>query len=125
MSRNDFGQYIIELRTRSNYSQTELAERIGVAPNYISHLESGTKVNPSITIMALLFRELNMSKSEIEKFLDLHAKANNCVSYDIADFIMENDDVRQAIRIERDKPNASPNWNDFIKKLISSKDMTA
>lgn len=117
MSRNDFGQYIIELRTRSNYSQTELAERIGVTPNYISHLESGTKANPSITIMALLFRELNMSKSEIEKFLDLHAKANNCVSYDIADFIMENDDVRQAIRIERDKPNASPNWNDFIKKI--------
>lgn len=58
-----------------------------------------------------------MSKPEIEEFLDIHTRANNCVSYDIADFIMENDDVRKAIRCERDKQEASPNWNDFINKI--------
>ena len=117
MNNNKMAQYISELRIRANYSQTELAGLIGVTPHYINHLESGTKCNPSVKIMAALFKELQMSKSEIEKFLDLHAKANNCVSYDIADFIMENDDVRMAIRNERDKPEASPNWDDFINKI--------
>lgn len=114
---NEMGKFITELRIRANYSQTDLAELIGVTPNYISHLEGGKKQNPGIKIMAALFRELQMSKSEIEKFLDIHAKTNGCVSYDIADFIMENDNVRKAIRCERDKPEASPNWNDFINKI--------
>lgn len=117
MSNNDMGQYLLELRMRANYSQTELAEIIGVTPHYINHLESGAKQNPSIKVMAALFRELKMSKPEIEKFLDLHAMANNCVSYDITDFIMENDNIRMAIRNERDKPEASPNWDDFINKI--------
>lgn len=58
MNNNEMGQYITELRTRANYSQTDLAEFIGVTPNYISHLEGGKKVNPSIKIMTALFREL-------------------------------------------------------------------
>lgn len=58
-----------------------------------------------------------MSKEEIEKFLDIHANLNGCVSYDIADFIMENDEDRRAIRSERDKPDSSPDWEDFIDKI--------
>lgn len=117
MKNNELGQYISELRVRMGYSQLKLAELVGVTQYYISYLESGTKSNPSIKIMAALFKALNMSKEEIEKFLDIHAKLNGCVSYDIADFIMENDEVRRAIRSERDKPNSSPDWEDFIDKI--------
>ena len=117
MKNNEMGQYISELRVRMGYSQTRLAELVDVTPYYVSYLESGKKSNPSIKIMAALFRELNMSKEEIEKFLDIHAKLNGCVSYDIADFIMENDEVRRAIRLERDKPDSFPNWEDFIEKI--------
>lgn len=114
---NELGQYICELRTRAGYSQTKLAELVGVTPYYICYLESGRKINPSIKIMAGFFRELNMSKEEVEKFLDIHAKLNGCVSYDIADFIMENDEVRKAIRSERDKPDSFPDWESFIEKI--------
>lgn len=114
---NELGKYICELRIRAGYSQTRLAELVGVTSYYISYLESGKKSNPSIKVMAKLFGELNMSKAEIEKFLDIHAKLNGCVSYDIADFIMENDEVRRAIRSERDKPDGFPDWNAFIAKI--------
>lgn len=117
---NELGQYIYELRIRAGYSQTRLAELADVTPYYISYLESGRKSNPSITVMAKLFRELNMSKTEIEKFLDIHAKLNGCVSYDIADFIMDNDEVRKAIRSERDKFDSFPYWNAFIAKINGS-----
>lgn len=114
---NELGQYICKLCIRAGYSQTKLAELVGVTSYYISYLESGKKSNPSITVMAKIFGELNMSKAEIEEFLDIHAKLNGCVSYDIADFIMENDEVRKAIRSERDKPDSFPDWNAFIAKI--------
>lgn len=81
MKNNEMGQYISELRVKMGYSQVKLAELVGVTQYYISYLESGTKSNPSIKIMAALFRALNMNKEEIEKFLDIHAKLNGCVSY--------------------------------------------
>ena len=103
---NELGQYIYELRIKEGYSQAKLAD-----------LESGKKSNPSISVMAKLFDALNMNKDEIEKFLDIHAKLNGCVSYDIADFIMKNDDIRKAIRSERDNSKKSPDWQDFIEKM--------
>lgn len=114
---NELGQYIYELRIKEGYSQAKLAELVGVTPYYISYLESGKKSNPSISVMAKLFDALNMNKDEIEKFLDIHAKLNGCVSYDIADFIMKNDDIRKAIRSERDNSKKSPDWQDFIEKM--------
>lgn len=62
-----------------------------------------------------------MSKSEIEHFLDLHAKANGIVSYDIAEYIMQNDDIREKIRSAKDKQGASPNLENFIKNFIKWK----
>lgn len=52
-------------------------------------------------------------------FFDLHAKANGCVSYDIVDYIMKHDEVREAIRSARDMPDASPSWEDFYNKFMN------
>ena len=60
----------------------KLAAKLGITAYYLSYIENGVKSNPNKRIIARMFTELNMSKSEIECFLDLHAKANGCVSYD-------------------------------------------
>lgn len=119
MSKTEFGKYIYELRTSRNLTLSQLAEKVDISPYYISYMESGTKRNPSIEIMARMFKALEMSKQEIEHFLDLHAKANNCVSYDIVDFIMENPEVRAIIRAQRDKVDSVSNWNDFMNKIYN------
>ena len=118
-NNNVFGKYLKTIREKNGYSLRELERISGVTPYYISYLENGKKTNPSVEIMAKLFKALNMSKLEIERFLDLYAKVNNCVSYDIVDFIMENDDIREYIRSKRDEPDSSPGWDDFIKKIYN------
>lgn len=118
MANKDFGEYVRKLRTERNYSLKQLAEEIEITPYYLSYIESGRKTNPTQRIIARMFGALKMSKSEIEHFLDLHAKANGIVSYDIAEYIMQNDDIREEIRSARDKQGASPNWEDFIKNFI-------
>ncbi len=118
-NNNEFGKYLKTIREKNGYSLRELGRISSITPYYISYLENGKKTNPSIEIMAKLFKALNMSKLEIERFLDLYAKVNNCVSYDIVDFIMENDDIREYIRSKRDEPDSSPGWDDFIKKIYN------
>lgn len=115
----EFGKYLRLLREKNGYSLRKLAKISDISPYYISYLENGKKTNPSIKILAKLFKALNMSKPEIEKFLDLYAKTNNSVSCDIVDFIMENDDIRETIRSKRDEPGSSPSWDDFIKKIYN------
>lgn len=117
MNKETLGQYLRRIRTERNLSMGELASKIGVTTCYLSYIECDVKSNPSCKIMVSLFAELNMNKEEIEKFFDLHAKANGCVSYDIVQYIMEHDEIRKAIRSERDAPDAVPNWNDFISSL--------
>lgn len=118
-NNNEFGKYLKIIREKNGYSLRELGRISGITPYYISYLENGKKTNPSVEIMAKLFKALNMSKLEIERFLDLYAKANNCVSYDIVDYIMGNDDIREYIRFKRDEPDSSPGWDDFIKKIYN------
>ena len=114
---NEFGEYIRKLRNERNLTLRQLAEKIGISSYYLSYLETGKKTNPDIKIIANLFIALKMDKAEMELFLDYHAKANGCVSYDIVDFIMENETVRADIRSARDEPGSSPNWDDFIGKI--------
>lgn len=117
MNKLEFGEYLHKLRTDRNISLRNLADMIEISPYYLSFMENGKKVNPSIEIMKRIFKTLKMSKQEIEQFLDYHAYANDCVSYDIVDFIMENTEVREAIRMARDKQDSHPNWDDFLEKI--------
>ena len=117
MSKTEFGKYIYELRTSRNLTLRQLAKKVNISPYYISYMERGTKRNPSVEIMARMFKALKMSKQEIEHLLDLHAKANDCVSYDLVDFIMDNPEVRETIRAQRDKKDSVPNWDDFMNKI--------
>lgn len=122
MDKERFGIYLRKLRTDRNLTLTGLANLIGITPYYISHMESGNKTNPDIKIIYNMFKAMKLNKEEIEQFLDLHAKANGCVSYDIVQYIMQNDEVRAAIRLERDKADTVPNLDDFMTALTSEKD---
>ncbi len=81
MSNNALGLYLYELRSREKLSMRQLDELAGVTVYYISYLESGKRTNPSMQVMARLFKALNMSKEEIEHFLDLYAIQNGCVRF--------------------------------------------
>lgn len=117
METETFGSFLKKCRLTRGYTLRDLAYMIGTSPYYISLIENGKKTNPDIKIFGRLYEKLSLSKYEMEFLLYLHAKENNCVCCDLADFIMQNEDVIEHLRNERDKPNAHPNWDDFIKKI--------
>ena len=117
MNSNPFGEYISYLRTSRNYSLRELAEMIGISPYYLCSIENGRKKNPNIKILGKMYLAFDLRKEEMEKLLDLYAKANDQASADIVDYIMENDKLRSSIRDGRDE-ESERYWREFIERII-------
>lgn len=116
MSAETFGGYISYLRTSRNCTLRELAEMINLSPYYLCSIENGRRKNPKIKMLGKMYLALKLQKEEMEKLLDLYAKANGQASADIIGYIMENDDTRSQLRKERD--NCSEEyWNKFIEKI--------
>lgn len=51
-------------RKSNNMTQTKLAENIGMSTSFICDIEAGRK-KPSITTLALIVKELNLSLDQI------------------------------------------------------------
>lgn len=94
----------------------DAAEMIEISPFYLSSIENGRKSNPSIEVLGKIYTVLNLSKSEMEQLLDLHAKANGTISFDIISCLMENESLRSSLREKRDR-NSDDNWFSFINKI--------
>lgn len=56
---------IAKLRKERGLTQEELANLTGVSVGYISHLENGTRRNPSVEVMNRFAIALNKTVSEI------------------------------------------------------------
>lgn len=115
MSGETFGGFFKRCRVIREYTQRDLAHMLGTSPYYISLIENGKKVNPDIKIFGKLYEALNLSKGEMELLLYLHAKENNCMCCDLTDFIMQNEEVIEHLRSERNKSSMRLNWEIFIK----------
>ncbi|KSU89072.1 transcriptional regulator [Priestia veravalensis] len=57
----EIGQRIRELRGKKGMSLTELATRAGVAKSYISSVERGIQLNPSIQFLTKVSNVLNVN----------------------------------------------------------------
>ncbi len=52
-------------REKNNMTKSELARKIGVSPSYITKLENGEKVNPSLELQLKICKALNCSISDL------------------------------------------------------------
>ena len=116
MSGETFGKYVSYLRTSRDFSLREFADMIELSPYYLCSIENGRRTNPNIKTLGKMYLALKLRKEEMEKLLDLYAKANGQVSADIIDYIMENDDTQSRLSKERDNVS-SKYWNIFIEKI--------
>ncbi|MBR3553753.1 MAG: helix-turn-helix transcriptional regulator [Clostridia bacterium] len=58
------GAAIKAARQKNGYTQEALAERLGVTPTHIKHIESGRRM-PSVEILFLAARELHFSVDQL------------------------------------------------------------
>ena len=57
---NNVGKRILEVRTKRNYTQEELAEKVGSVASYISNIERKNKC-PSLPLLRKIVKELDTS----------------------------------------------------------------
>ncbi len=57
---NNVGKRIFEARNKKNYTQEELAEKVGSVPSYISNIERKNKC-PSLALLRKIVKELDTS----------------------------------------------------------------
>lgn len=111
-----FGGYITGKRKEHGYLGRELAEKTGLSPGYYGDIEQNRRIPPEKGFLEKLIDIYNLTKEEQILLYDLAGKARKAVSPDLPEYIMENEVVRVALRLAKDKANAS-DWDDFIQKL--------
>lgn len=102
-----FGEYLRTVRTEKltgKVSIRELAKRVKKTPTYISDIEKGNNKPPNEELLSniIIALELGDNADVIRNNLfDLAAKERGVVPADIARFIMEDSEVRTAIRLAK------------------------
>lgn len=99
-----FGEYLRALRKEKKISIRELARQVSKTPTYISDIEKGNNRPPDEDLLNSIIVALNLGDDTPQiknKLFDLAAKERGGVSADIADFIMQDDDVRNIIRLAK------------------------
>lgn len=98
---NKLGKYIVFLRdSKTNIkSSRQLAIKLEITAQYMHDIESGSRI-PSTQILKKIEKIFDLNDEEKYKLYDLASISykENKVPADIADFIIENDDVKNIIR---------------------------
>lgn len=119
---NAFGEFIREKRLAAGVNLRKLAEILGIAPAYMSDIENGHRYPPEKEKIYKIAETLHLTPEEMDKLFDLAAgNKKNSVSPDIADYIMEQDKSRAALRIARDKGAGEKEWEKII-RILEGKD---
>ena len=119
---NAFGEFVREKRMAAGINLRKLAEILGIAPAYMSDIENGHRYPPEKEKISKIAQTLHLSQEETDKLFDLAAgNKKNSVSPDIADYIMEQDKSRVALRIARDKGAGEKEWEKII-RILEGKD---
>ena len=103
-----FGEYLRSLRQAKKVSIRELAKQVNKTPTYISDIEKGNNRPPDESLLNSIIVALNLEDDALQiknTLFDLAAKERGVVSADIASFIMQDDDVRNIIRLAKTDEN--------------------
>lgn len=116
--KGDFGKFIEQKRKSLGITLRGLASKIGIAPAFMSDIEKGHRYPPNKEKLYLLASILKLSEYETNTMFDLAAgERDNTVSPDLPEYIMNNDKVRVALRLARDRENSDAIWQKVIDML--------
>ncbi|MDK9711208.1 helix-turn-helix domain-containing protein [Acidaminobacter sp.] len=115
-SAKAFGDFISQRRYAKGITVRKMAELISMSPGYYNDIEKGRRNPPDSEVLNKLITVLSISEEDQIEFYDLVGKAREEVSPDLPNYIMQNEVVRVALRIAKEK--ASPeDWRKFIDDL--------
>lgn len=119
-SKTDFGKFISEHKRKHSMKGKELAQKLGISTAYLSQLEHGTRVCPDTKLLKKLVVVLELNMEETAVLYDLYTKASGKLCPDIAEYVMSNDIVQEALRCADYAGATNKDWERFIKFLRRS-----
>lgn len=111
-----FGEFIAKKRYDRGITVRAMADMIGLSPGYYGDIEKNRRNPPDRETLDKLIEALRLTEEDQIVFFDLAGKARSEVSPDLPDYIMENEVVRVALRIAKEKAS-SDDWRRFIDDL--------
>ena len=120
--RATFGGYVREKRLEAKVNLRKLAEILDIAPAYMSDIENDHRYPPEKEKIYKIAEALHLTQEETDYLFDLAAgNKKNSVSPDIADYIMEQDKSRVALRLARDSGAGEKEREQIIRILEEKK----
>lgn len=113
-----FGKFIEERRKILGITLRGMAAELEIAPAFMSDIEKGHRYPPTKEKLYLLAEVLKLNDEDKDLMFDLAAmERENTVSSDLSDYIMNNDKVRVALRLARDRGAEEKEWQKVIDML--------
>ena len=118
-----FGGYVRQKRLAAGVNLRRLAEILDIAPAYMSDIENDHRYPPEKDKIYRIADALHLTKEETDYLFDLAGNnKKNSVSPDIAEYIMEQDKSRVALRLARDSGAGEKEWEKIIRILEGKED---
>lgn len=120
MNKSSFGKSLRYVRESKGVSIRSLARTVGKTPTYISDIENGYNKAPKVKLVEEFMNalSLNDSDAELRDYLyDLAAEERGEVADDIRDYILEQEELRLAIRLAKSRNQGTELWRECVEKL--------
>lgn len=111
-----FGDFISLKRRAREISSLQMSAMINISPGYYCDIERNRRNPPNNETLTKMINALDLSENDIHIFYDLVGKARSEAPPDLPDYINENEYVRVALRLAKDKGSVE-DWKKFIDDL--------
>ena len=115
----EFGGFVKKKRQSLNITLRALAERLEIAPSYMSDIEKGKRNAPTQEILEKMASVLELNAEEKNKLFDLAAESKNEVAQDLTRYLSENKTVRIALRRAKELNLGENEWLKIIEEMLN------
>lgn len=113
-----FGDFISAKRREREITSLQMSGMLGISPGYYCDIEKNRRNPPDRETLIKMVDTLYLSDCDIHIFYDLAGRARSEAPPDLPEYINENEVVRVALRLAKDK-GSTDDWKRFISDLES------
>ena len=116
-----FGEFVKEKRQSLNITLRAFADKLGIAPSYMSDIEKGKRNAPTQDILDMMVCVLKLNDHDKNRLFDLAAESKNEIAQDITEYVRDNKNVRVAIRRAKELNLGEEEWLQIIENMMKGK----
>lgn len=116
-----FGEFIKEKRQNKGITLRAFADKVDIAPAYMSDIEKSKRNAPTQEILERMVKVLELSNEEANELFDLAASSKDAIAQDLKEYVSDNQNVRVALRKAKDLNLGDDEWIKIIEEMVNKK----